>query len=390
MPVNFTKLPFTEAQNFLREKVSLPTKTWKDIQDGMHARAFVIAGAQKAELLSDIRGSLQKALDDGTTLADFRKDFRSIVQRHGWSYKGKEGWRTAVIFNTNMRSAFSAGNEAQLQKTKASRPYARYIAGLSAEPRPEHLEWHNTILPIDHAWWSTHTPPNGWGCKCRKVSVSNFELEKNGWKVAKEPPTSPTSTSGIDESFNFNPGRAAWGQDTARRAAEREIDWIDLEPKGPTDFDRAEKIPDAETETKIAEREKGNDDDKIRKILRDSIGGDAAEFDDPTGQTVRVTQGLVDHMLADPKRLNGREQYFPFIPELIEKPYEVWGNFEVNKKSGRVRMRKRYVKGIDIGKKRSVVLVADQVGGLWTGLTIFRGRLSGLANVRKGRLMYGE
>ncbi len=206
MPIKFAKLPFAEAQNFLRRKVNLPTETWKDIQDGMHVSAFVIAGAQKEELLSDIRASLQKALDEGTTLADFKKDFRATVQKHGWNYKGEEGWRTATIFNTNMRTAFSAGNEAQLQRTKSRRPFARYIAGLSANPRQDHLNWHNIILPIDHPWWSTHTPPNGFGCKCRKVSVSRFELKRNGWEVSRNAPTSPQSKKGVDESFHFNPG----------------------------------------------------------------------------------------------------------------------------------------------------------------------------------------
>ena len=210
MPALFTALAFKEAQDFLRAKVNLPTKTWRDIQDGMHVSSFVIAGAQQDDLLSDIRASLQQALDDGTTIADFRKDFRKTVQAHGWNYKGKEGWRTGVIFNTNMRTAFSAGNEAQLQRTKKARPYARYIAGLSGDnSRPQHLAWHNTILPIDHPWWSTHTPPNGWGCKCRKVSVSKFELDKNDWTVRQRAPTSTESRQGIDESFHYNPGLVA-------------------------------------------------------------------------------------------------------------------------------------------------------------------------------------
>ncbi len=29
-----------------------------------------------------------------------------------------------------------------------------------------HKAWNNVILPIDDPWWQTHTPMNGWGCRC--------------------------------------------------------------------------------------------------------------------------------------------------------------------------------------------------------------------------------
>jgi hypothetical protein len=52
----------------------------------MHAAAFSIAGAQKQALLADFFEAIKKALEDGTTLQDFRQDFDRIVATHGWSY----------------------------------------------------------------------------------------------------------------------------------------------------------------------------------------------------------------------------------------------------------------------------------------------------------------
>ncbi len=76
-----------EAIRFFRQKVNLPTRAWTDLWEGMHARAFVVAGAQQAELLADFRTAVEKAIGEGTTLADFRKDFDRIVASHGWSYR---------------------------------------------------------------------------------------------------------------------------------------------------------------------------------------------------------------------------------------------------------------------------------------------------------------
>ncbi|NTV80668.1 MAG: hypothetical protein HGA24_04505, partial [Candidatus Aminicenantes bacterium] len=37
---------------------------------------------------------------------------------------------------------------------------------LDGVTRPLHRAWNGTILPVDHAWWKTHFPPNGWRCRC--------------------------------------------------------------------------------------------------------------------------------------------------------------------------------------------------------------------------------
>ena len=186
-PVRFSKLPFLEALEYLKQKINLPTETYQDIWKGMHARSFVIAGAKKDQLLEDIRGEVEKALTEGTTISTFKSNFVSIIQKHGWSFKQSIGWRSKVIYNTNLRVAYSAGSWKQSKATVKSRPYLRYIGGLSSEPRAEHLAWSGTILPANHPWWKTHYPPNGWGCKCKVVSVSKQELKRDKLKVSKSP-----------------------------------------------------------------------------------------------------------------------------------------------------------------------------------------------------------
>lgn len=163
----YMQLPFQEAIDFFKRKIKLPTSTWKDLWQGMHSRAFVIAGALKSELLSDLHEAVGKGIAKGTTLAEFRKDFDKIVQRHGWKYKGNRGWRTAVIFNTNLSTAYSAGHYKQMTDPDVlkARPFLRYVGSSSAEPREDHMKWYNTVLPAEHEFWKTHMPPNGWGCK---------------------------------------------------------------------------------------------------------------------------------------------------------------------------------------------------------------------------------
>ena len=94
--------PFDEAIAFFRQKLNIPTEHWDDLWKEQHAKGFMVAGAMKAELLTDLRIAMDKAISSGTTLKDFRKDFDKIVEKHGWIYKGGRNWRTKVIYDNSI------------------------------------------------------------------------------------------------------------------------------------------------------------------------------------------------------------------------------------------------------------------------------------------------
>jgi uncharacterized protein with gpF-like domain len=161
---------FQVAAFRLRLADTRDTATWRDVWQAEHDRAFMVAGATGADLLADLGAAVDKAISQGTTLEEFRRDFRRIVEErgwHGWTGEGTkkgEAWRTRVIYNTNMSVSYHAGRHAQL--VKAGYPLWVYFHGNSREPRLNHLAWDGLILPADHPFWITHYPPNGWGCSC--------------------------------------------------------------------------------------------------------------------------------------------------------------------------------------------------------------------------------
>lgn len=226
MADEFTNLAFKEAIKFFRGKLRIPTKHWYDLWKGMHSRGFMVAGAMKDDLLSDFQESLKKAMTEGMTLSEFKKDFDSIVQKHGWSYKGSRGWRTRIIFETNIRTSYSAGRYTQMTDPDVlkSRPYWEYVHGDSINPRKLHLSWHGTVLRADDPWWDTHYTPNGWGCKCKVVSRSERDLKRMGKDEPDQAPndgtykytdkkTGKTDTipKGIDPGWDYNVGKAVTG-----------------------------------------------------------------------------------------------------------------------------------------------------------------------------------
>ena len=214
--------PFQAQIEFLRQKLGVPTERWDDIQSAAHDRAFVVAGAAKADLLADLHQAVIKAAEDGAGLQAFRKDFKAIVARHGWTgwtgegTKEGEAWRTRVIYQTNMATSYAAGRHRQMSDPEVLKlhPYWRYLHSDGVlNPRPLHLAWHGLTLRHDHPFWATHYPPCGWGCQCRVTSVTRREGEASARAGLDEPPAGwdridgkTGAPVGIDKGFDYAPG----------------------------------------------------------------------------------------------------------------------------------------------------------------------------------------
>lgn len=398
---------FVEAIGFLRNKTRLPTRAWTDLWHDQHSRAFVVAGAMKDGLVADFHDAVTKAIAEGSTLADFRKDFDRIVATHGWRHNGSAGWRSRVIFETNMRTAYAAGRWAQAVRLKRARPFLRYVHNHPLHPRKIHLSWHGTILPVDHIWWETHFTPNGWGCQCTIQSLSEADLKRHGWKVTKKAPSSklvehvlntpdgprPVKVPrGIDPGFAYNPGQGAFGRGPNLTAIQKHGDFVDLEAPSSARATVGSLDP-ATTETTTIQMPLSDgalNEGLLRDLFKRAIGGEEAIFTDPVGGRVTITSAVVDHLIANPEPNNIRRAvYWPFMRELIERPQEIWVGFERDTVTGKVRLTRRYVTLLDLGMGKIVALVADEQAGFWQAFTFFSGRRrNNLNNLRKGALVY--
>lgn len=217
------KRPFNEQVAAFRARLGdlVPTSRWDDISGAAHDRAFMIAGAMKADLLADLAGAVDSAIAEGTGLEAFRARFREIVSErgwHGWTGEGTrrgEAWRTRVIYRTNAATTYAAGRWAQLME--GGFPLLVYRHGGSREPRPQHLAWDGLTLPPDHEFWASHAPPNGWGCSCYVVGARSEAAAARlggrpdvtlppGWNRADPRTGAP---AGIDRGWNHAPGASA-------------------------------------------------------------------------------------------------------------------------------------------------------------------------------------
>lgn len=227
--VAYGSLPFKEQIAFFRRKRNVLTERWTDLWLAQHDHGFMVAGANRIDLLVDLRAAIDRAIADGTGLPAFRRDFDTIVAKYGWDYTGGRNWRTRVIYETNLRTSYAAGRYAQLQSLKPVMPYWRYRhSDAVMHPRPLHLSWNNLVLLADDPWWQTHFGPNGWGCQCTVEAVDARGLKRLGKSgpdtappidmqevvVGKRGPHPFTvmTPAGVDPGFGYIPGASAFEQ----------------------------------------------------------------------------------------------------------------------------------------------------------------------------------
>lgn len=198
MAAQYGSLPFKEAISFLENKLDLPTRHWLDIRKEAHDTQFVVAGATDAALIADLHAAVLKAKAEGKTVRWFNDQLNEIVAKHGWhGWTGEDrkpdpmgiGWRARTIYETNMRTAYSAGRYQQVMAHATVSPFLRYWHSDAVRvPRPVHQAWGRKplILRIDHPMVKVIWPPNGWGCKCKMFGMSQRDIDRYGWKVTED------------------------------------------------------------------------------------------------------------------------------------------------------------------------------------------------------------
>lgn len=182
---------------------------WSDVQKQEHMRAFTVAKMTSATLLDDVRKSLDKAMAEGQSFQEWRKD---IIPKLQGVWLGKtygELWdgmtpaeqagktpptpeerdrvikasRLETIFRTNMFNAYAAGRYRQLKEDADIYPYWRYVTAKDSAVRPAHRALEGKVFKADDPFWSTHYPPNGFNCRCIVEAVDEYDLEMQDLKV---------------------------------------------------------------------------------------------------------------------------------------------------------------------------------------------------------------
>lgn len=144
-----------------------------DLLNCVQNNIFAFSGAKSMAQMIELRdnvyvnGKLQ-------TWSDFKHQARQINSKYNLTYLKVE--RQAVI------AAGTAGSRwLDFQESMSTHPYLEYMTANNDRVREEHRKLHGLIYPIDDAFWSKYSPPNGWRCHCYLNKLTEREyLHKKG------------------------------------------------------------------------------------------------------------------------------------------------------------------------------------------------------------------
>lgn len=411
------------------------TDVWREA----NVHAFTVAKATTHDVLRTIRTEVAKAIGKGQSLEDFKRTLRPRLQDLGWwgtqeVLDGDTGELTRVqlgsnrrlrtIYQTNVQTSYMAGRYKRYLANVADRPYWRYVAILDGRTRPAHAALNGKVFRWDDPIWEVIWPPNGWGCRCRVVALTEAEFHALGvpledgrnaiveTEVVLNKAGDTATVKGVrykdaagkdqvfrpDPGWDYNPG-AEWSRFDPAGFKGEAIDAAPITPKPAAGIAKA-------TEGQKTWQDIGRPDLRAPGVPRlpdpgvlpTMEGADAA-----TNQMTRVlvpdgklniVQTPIEEVIIRPellphtveKRADARERYANYVLATLENPFEIWltayddGSY-----------RKRYIGVFAAANDLLVVLRENRDGSLyWELYNLMQRDSKRLNKLREGQLLFGE
>lgn len=420
MTVSLVPLPMKEAFEFWKNKVHLNPGEFAKLSDEAKLLAFGVSGIAKGDQLTTVFNALQKAIEQGTSFAKFKAECREIFERRGWT--GKRDWRVQNIFRTNIQTAYNSGQYKRQKEMADTFPYLQYSAINDRRTRATHKAMDDMVFPIDHQFWNTWYPPNGYRCRCTTLSLTKRQVKRLGLKVETKDPTNmpisiPSPVTGAklhvqqllpDPGFSHHPGKVVWGGMVDQTVGKNYFFTPPDGLQGPSAF-RRPALRNARSGA-LADLEEGmllpsgKADDLYIKEFKDRYGEELMVKDaagEPVILSLRSFQVYKKPGAPEEWKFKkgGHGEVIPLLQEAIEHPYEIWLTPQQNA-AGKVRLSRRYITlwKTDDKKKVGGLFVFEVMDGVFQGVTAYvpkkkkgEGQIPDIEYVerqRKGVLLY--
>lgn len=427
-----------DAVRYFESKGAVLAWDYTDVWREANVHGFTVAKATTLDVMRTIRTEVAKAIGRGQTFEDFKRTLRPRLQDLGWwgtqeVLDGDTGEltraqlgsvrRLRTIYQTNVQTAYMAGRYKRYLANVADRPYWRYVAIMDSRTRPEHAALNGKVWRWDDPIWEILWPPNGWGCRCRIVALTEAEFRALGVPledgssaitertVVLNKAGDTATVQGIryrdadgkdrvfwpDPGWDYNPG-AEWSRFDPAGFKGEAIDAAPVTPKPAA----VVKSVDGQTTWKDLGRPDLRAPGVPRQpdpgVLPTMEGADAAvdlmtRVLVPDGK-LNVVQTPIEEVTIRPellphtveKRADARERYANYALATLQHPFEIWltayddGTY-----------RKRYIGVFAADKDLLVVLRENRDGSLmWELYNLMQRDSKGLNKLREGTLLWGD
>ena len=147
--------------------------------------AFTVSRLAGIEMITDVYDALSAIEQSGGSLKDFQYVLNELLDAAGWTRLSP--WHIENIWRTNMASVYnSARMEYQLDVVDEF-PFWLFAVTMDNRTceicRP--LGKPPIVLPANHKWFQTHTPPLHFQCRSEIIALTADQVKDYGYRVTK-------------------------------------------------------------------------------------------------------------------------------------------------------------------------------------------------------------
>jgi len=186
--------PEKAVEYFKKLGITISTD-WMEALQNCRQHSFTITKVMSMDILSDFKELLDKAITDGVSAADFKKEIKEKLATKGWlgriisDVPGQEKidspWRLNLIYRQNTQTAYNQGRWSHAQETQKTFPYIQMISTIDKVTTDECRGLHLKVMRIDDKDISSFLPPGHYHCRRRFRALNESIAKKRGLSSVK-------------------------------------------------------------------------------------------------------------------------------------------------------------------------------------------------------------
>lgn len=161
-----------------------------DLLVALRRNVYSFAAFKNHSMIEDMITGMHDENGKLRTFEEFAKEAQPTWQTYNMHWLNTE-------YNAALGSAAMAVKWNDIESRKGIFPLLRYKAVGDERTREGHAKLNDVCLPVEHEFWQTYYPLNGWNCRCTVEQVASGEIV--------EPDDMPTEKE-VPSGFRFNPG----------------------------------------------------------------------------------------------------------------------------------------------------------------------------------------
>ncbi|MCB0743658.1 MAG: DUF935 family protein [Ignavibacteriae bacterium] len=178
-----------EAVEYFKSKGLKISDNAKERIKAIKEHGFTVTGITKLDILNDYKDILLKAIEEGITLSEFKKQLAERLAARGWFTKDEDNgelppWRLNNIYRTNTAEVYNNAKWSQFQETIDLIPFIECYSVVDKNTTEKCVWLNGKIFRKDDPVFAKKARSGG-HFGCRRTDIPATDLDAKGKKIWK-------------------------------------------------------------------------------------------------------------------------------------------------------------------------------------------------------------